>query len=97
MPRKSTAAEMLDEQIHWTQTREGRERMRRIAKARYRKAKKMSRGEQAVVQSLSPDPGLLRMQSYVDVVRVAHENNELPKLVAEIREQALSNLRQVLS
>jgi BRCT domain type II-containing protein len=89
----------VENPIHWTQTPEGREKMRKIAKRRQRKLRKaqsLSSGEQAVAVASGKAPELGRQQFYEETVRQALAHDELPKLMAEIREQSLAHLWEML-
>lgn len=86
----------MAKKLHWTQTPEGRKRMSQIQKGRSKKRKEpMSRAEKSIRESTAA-PEIGRMRQYEAIVKLAMDNNEVPKLMAEIREQALFNLREVM-
>ena len=87
----------MTKKLHWTQTKKGKAI---LAKRSEKQMAAKSAGEKAVQRAVrvgkQPAPGLARVQFYEEVVRVAIVNNELPKLMAEVREQSLSSLREMM-
>ena len=86
---------MKEKKVHWLQTPEGKKRMSRIQKRKWREKKKTatsSKAETLIKKKVGKQAMTMRVDQYVRVAKIAVAANEVPVLMQAMKDAVFMHM-----
>ena len=84
---------MEEKKVHWLQTAEGKKRMSRLMKKRWRKKKiTSSKAETLIKKKVGKQAMTMRVDQYVRVAKIAVAANEVPALMQAMKDAVFMHM-----
>jgi hypothetical protein len=87
--------DMVRKKVHWLQTEEGKKKMSRLMKKRWRKKKKTatsSKAETLIKKKVGKQAMTMRVDQYVRVAKIAVAAEEVPALMQAVKDAVFFNM-----